>query len=70
MDDQRVIAADTWLTVRPLVLERAHIDVDELVEAAERTKIGVKHKFKATAPQEAPTFAARAIRAQTKRPKS
>ena len=60
MNDQRVIAADTWLTLRPSGLERAHIDVDELVEAAKRTKIDAKRKFKATV-QEATTLAARAI---------
>ena len=56
---KEIIAADTGLIFRRSALERAHIDVDELVEAAERTKIDAKHEFKATT-QETATPAARA----------
>lgn len=44
---KEIIAADTGLIFRRSALARAHIDLDELVEAAERTKIeDAKHKVK------------------------
>lgn len=44
---KEIIASDTGLIFRRSALERAHIDLDELVEAAERTKIeDAKHKLK------------------------
>lgn len=44
---KEIIAADTGLIFRRSALARAHIDLDELVEAAERTRIeDAKHKVK------------------------
>jgi hypothetical protein len=57
---KEIIAADTGLIFRRSALERAHIDLDELVEAAECTKIeDAKRKFKATT-QEVATLVKRA----------
>lgn len=44
---KEIIASDTGLIFRRSALARAHIDLDELVEAAERTKIeDAQHKVK------------------------
>lgn len=51
---KEIIASDTGLIFRRSALERAHIDMDELVQAAERTKLeDAKHKQKLTEDQAA-----------------